>query len=111
VGGWGSHHRLRPSARRFLADDLPLFYAIVGDLFPGVTVPTTELGELQVRMRTPQRHRHPTPPHALTRPSAFVFAQSAVNEQLALSGLQHVEGWNTKIMQARPTGTTGGGGP
>jgi hypothetical protein len=32
-----------------------------------------------------------------------------VNEQLALSGLQHVEGWNTKIMQARPTGTTGGG--
>jgi len=32
---------------KFLADDLPLFHAIVGDLFPGVTVPHNDTGELQ----------------------------------------------------------------
>lgn len=54
-----------------MADDLPLFHAIVSDLFPGISVPVTELGELQ----------------------------GAVSEQLTKAGLQYVEGFNTKIMQ------------
>ncbi len=32
---------------KFLADDLPLFHAIVGDLFPGVVVPAQDFGALQ----------------------------------------------------------------
>jgi dynein heavy chain len=32
---------------KFLADDLPLFHAIVGDLFPGVVVPPQDFGALQ----------------------------------------------------------------
>jgi len=31
---------------KFLADDLPLFHAIVGDLFPGVSIPPNDVGEL-----------------------------------------------------------------
>ena len=32
---------------KFLAEDLPLFHAIVGDLFPGVAVPVQDFGALQ----------------------------------------------------------------
>lgn len=35
---------------KFLADDLPLFAAIVQDLFPGVTIPSNDYGELQVAL-------------------------------------------------------------
>ena len=35
---------------KFLADDLPLFAAIVQDLFPGVVVPSNDYGELQVAL-------------------------------------------------------------
>jgi dynein heavy chain len=35
---------------KFLADDLPLFAAIVQDLFPGVEVPDNDYGELQVAL-------------------------------------------------------------
>ena len=35
---------------KFLADDLPLFAAIVQDLFPGVEIPTNDYGELQVAL-------------------------------------------------------------
>ncbi|KAJ1441552.1 dynein heavy chain, N-terminal region 2-domain-containing protein, partial [Ochromonadaceae sp. CCMP2298] len=35
---------------KFLADDLPLFAAIVQDLFPGVEVPSNDYGELQVAL-------------------------------------------------------------
>jgi dynein heavy chain len=35
---------------KFLADDLPLFAAIVQDLFPGVVIPDNDYGELQVAL-------------------------------------------------------------
>ena len=35
---------------KFLADDLPLFAAIVQDLFPGVVIPSNDYGELQVAL-------------------------------------------------------------
>lgn len=35
---------------KFLADDLPLFAAIVQDLFPGVDIPSNDYGELQVAL-------------------------------------------------------------
>ena len=35
---------------KFLADDLPLFAAIVQDLFPGVTIPDNDYGELAVAL-------------------------------------------------------------
>ena len=35
---------------KFLADDLPLFAAIVQDLFPGVAIPDNDYGELQVAL-------------------------------------------------------------
>ena len=60
---------------KFLADDLPLFHAIVGDLFPGVEVPESELGELQV----------------------------AVDAQVAAAGLQSVPAFSAKIMQVFET--------
>lgn len=33
---------------KFLSDDLPLFYALIQDLFPGVLIPAVNYGELQV---------------------------------------------------------------
>jgi hypothetical protein len=35
---------------KFLAEDLPLFAAIVQDLFPGVEIPSNDYGELQVAL-------------------------------------------------------------
>ena len=35
---------------KFLADDLPLFAAIIQDLFPGVEIPSNDYGELQVAL-------------------------------------------------------------
>jgi dynein heavy chain len=35
---------------KFLAEDLPLFAAIVQDLFPGVEIPDNDYGELQVAL-------------------------------------------------------------
>ena len=35
---------------KFLADDLPLFAAIVQDLFPGIDIPPNDYGELQVAL-------------------------------------------------------------
>ena len=56
---------------KFLADDLPLFHAIVGDLFPGVAVPVNETGELMQMFITQLKHH----------------------------GLQDVTDYNTKILQ------------
>eukprot|EP01138_Halocafeteria_seosinensis_P006356 gb/GECG01006497.1/.p1 GENE.gb/GECG01006497.1/~~gb/GECG01006497.1/.p1 ORF type:complete len:3153 (+),score=416.35 gb/GECG01006497.1/:1-9459(+) len=36
---------------KFLSDDLPLFHAIVGDLFPGVNVPPNDFGDLQTTVK------------------------------------------------------------
>ena len=33
---------------KFLADDIPLFFAIINDLFPGVEIPNVDYGQLQV---------------------------------------------------------------
>lgn len=56
---------------KFLADDLPLFAAIVQDLFPGVEIPSNDYGELQV----------------------------ALEEELAAAGLQKVPSFMTKVIQ------------
>ncbi|KAA0150075.1 hypothetical protein FNF29_05515 [Cafeteria roenbergensis] len=76
---------------KFLAEDLPLFYAIVQDLFPGVTVPEEDLGQLLV----------------------------AVKEVITSKGLQLVSGFIDKVVQLYKTfevrfgvvlvGPTGGG--
>jgi dynein heavy chain, axonemal len=56
---------------KFLADDLPLFAAIVQDLFPGVTIPSNDYGELQV----------------------------ALEEELTAAGLQKIPSFMTKVIQ------------
>ena len=56
---------------KFLADDLPLFAAIVQDLFPGVEIPSNDYGELQV----------------------------ALEEELVKAGLQKVPKFITKVIQ------------
>eukprot|EP01041_Mallomonas_annulata_P001585 gene1585-3062_t len=56
---------------KFLADDLPLFAAIVQDLFPGVDIPSNDYGELQV----------------------------ALEEELTRAGLQKVPKFIGKIIQ------------
>lgn len=57
---------------KFLVDDLPLFHAIVGDLFPGVHVPYNDSGALQ----------------------------SEIKAQLVGAGLQNnIDPYNVKIMQ------------
>jgi len=76
---------------KFLAEDLPLFYAIVQDLFPGVTVPDEDLGQLLV----------------------------AVKRVITDMGLQQVPGFIDKVIQLYKTfevrfgvvlvGPTGGG--
>ena len=33
---------------KFLADDLPLFYALIQDLFPGIEIPSVDYGDLQI---------------------------------------------------------------
>lgn len=56
---------------KFLADDLPLFAAIVQDLFPGVVIPENDYGELLV----------------------------ALEEELDKAGLQKVPKFTAKIIQ------------
>jgi dynein heavy chain len=56
---------------KFLADDLPLFAAIVQDLFPGVNIPSNDYGELQVTLE----------------------------EELRNAGLQCVPSFMTKVIQ------------
>ena len=35
---------------KFLLDDLPLFGALIGDLFPGVLIPDSDYGDLQTQI-------------------------------------------------------------
>ncbi|DAZ98018.1 TPA: hypothetical protein N0F65_004508 [Lagenidium giganteum] len=56
---------------KFLADDLPLFYAIVVDLFPGVFIPANDYGELQ----------------------------TALEEEITKVGLQKIPTYITKVIQ------------
>ena len=56
---------------KFLSADLPLFHAIVGDLFPGVVVPKSETGALQ----------------------------TVIAEQVEKMGYQQVPRWQAKILQ------------
>jgi len=60
---------------KFLSDDLPLFHAIVGDLFPGLEVPDTEYGNFQTTM----------------------------NAEILKMGLQLVPGFIEKIIQLHET--------
>lgn len=56
---------------KFLADDLPLFHAIVLDLFPGTDIPPHDYGELQ----------------------------AGLEEEIAKAGLQKVPTYITKVIQ------------
>ena len=56
---------------KFLADDIPLFFAIINDLFPGVEIPNVDYGDLQV----------------------------AIEYQLTANGLQLVPTFISKIIQ------------
>lgn len=40
---------------KFLADDIPLFQAIILDLFPGTQIPPNEYGEFQTVMEVPRQ--------------------------------------------------------
>ena len=60
---------------KFLEHDLPLFYGIMADLFPGVEVPYVDYGKLQL----------------------------AIEKQLEVSGLQRVDSLITKIIQLHET--------
>ena len=60
---------------KFLAPDLPLFHAIVGDMFPGVVVPVQDTGDLEM----------------------------AINECLERANLQRVDNLVTKILQVFDT--------
>jgi dynein heavy chain len=56
---------------KFLSFDIPLFKAIVQDLFPGVSIPDHDYGEFGV----------------------------ALNQELAKAGLQQVDAWITKVRE------------
>jgi len=56
---------------KFLADDIPLFFAIIADLFPGVVVPENDYGEFQTTMEA----------------------------EISKAGLQNVPGFHTKVIQ------------
>jgi dynein heavy chain len=60
---------------KFLPDDLPLFSALIQDLFPGLSIPDTDYGELDTAIR-----------HAID-----------------VSGLQQVPGFITKVVQLYDT--------
>ena len=56
---------------KFLADDIPLFFAIIKDLFPGVVVPDNDYGEFQV----------------------------AMEDEITKAGLQNIPGFHKKVIQ------------
>jgi dynein heavy chain len=56
---------------KFLADDIPLFFAIIKDLFPGVVVPDNDYGEFQI----------------------------AMEDEITKAGLQNVAGFHKKVIQ------------
>ncbi|KAJ8609535.1 hypothetical protein CTAYLR_006023, partial [Chrysophaeum taylorii] len=56
---------------KFLAFDIPLFFAILADLFPGVTVPNNDYGEFQTVMC----------------------------EEINKAGLQNISGFHAKVIQ------------
>ena len=60
---------------KFLPDDLPLFGALIQDLFPGLAIPDTDYGELD----------------------------TAIRHSIDISGLQQVPGFVTKVVQLYDT--------
>jgi dynein heavy chain len=60
---------------KFLPDDLPLFGALIQDLFPGLLIPDSEYGELD----------------------------TAIRHSIDISGLQQVPGFVTKVVQLYDT--------
>jgi len=60
---------------KFLAEDLPLFAALIQDLFPGLDIPDTDVGELD----------------------------TAIRHAIQLTGLQPVEGFVQKVVQLSDT--------
>jgi dynein heavy chain len=60
---------------KFLPDDLPLFGALIQDLFPGLLIPDGDYGELD----------------------------TAIRHSIDISGLQQVPGFVTKVMQLHDT--------
>ena len=93
---------------KFLADDIPLFFAIIKDLFPGVIVPDNDYGEFQARSRRPTSVRvamrsnrfveGPRPPTSVSwrrvAPMAWrshvCRAQVAMEDEITKAGLQNV---------------------
>ena len=93
---------------KFLRDDLPLFHAIVGDLFPGVVVPKQETGDLEryAALSCAEGHCNWFVVMDSCRERCLWYplvTRSAIRDELAKQGLQAVALHIDKILQLYDT--------